>query len=66
MFYILINNKITKGTHANINNLVKIARTKTSWKIKLKKESQLKKLNYKKSASILTRSALRDLLFNNI
>ena len=66
MVYILINYKINKGTHANIINLVKMARAKTSWRKKLEAAPELKRLNYGQSTSILTRSALRDLLFNNV
>ena len=63
---ILINYKINKGTHANIRNSVKMARAKTSWRKKLETAPELKRLNYEQSTSILTRSALRDLLFNNV
>ncbi|MCB2361469.1 hypothetical protein [Clostridium estertheticum] len=66
MVQILINYKINKGTYANIRNSIKMARTKTSWRKKLETDPEQKRTIYEQSKSILTRSALRDLLFNNI
>lgn len=43
-----------------------MARAKTSWRKKLEATPELKRLNYEQSTSILTRSALRDILFNNV
>ncbi|WP_259472655.1 hypothetical protein [Clostridium estertheticum] len=43
-----------------------MARTKTSWRKKLETVPEQKRIIYEQSKSILTRSALRDLLFNNI
>ncbi|WAG39651.1 hypothetical protein LL065_15320 [Clostridium estertheticum] len=62
----MIYSKINKCIHINIKNLVKISRTKTRWRKILKETPKLKKSSYDQSTSILTRSALRDLLFNNI
>ncbi|WBL49433.1 hypothetical protein [Clostridium estertheticum] len=66
MVQILINYKINKGTYSNIRNSIKMARTKTSWRKKLETVPEQKRIIYEQSKSILTRSALRDLLFNNI
>lgn len=62
----LKNYKIIKGTHPNIKNSAKMARTKTSWRKRLESVPELKRLNYEQSTNILTRSALHDLLFNNV
>ncbi|WP_268064226.1 hypothetical protein [Clostridium sp. CF011] len=42
-----------------------MARAKTSWRKRLEAAPELKRLNYEQSTGILTRSVLRDLLFNN-
>ena len=66
VFYILKNYQINKGTHANIKYSAKMARAKTSWRKRLEAAPELKRLNYEQSTNILTRSALHDLLFNNV
>jgi len=43
-----------------------MARAKTSWRKKLEAAPELKRIINEQSTSILTRSALRDLLFNNV
>jgi len=60
-----INFKIKNVTYANIKNLVKMEQIKTLWREKFETAPTLKKLNRTESTTVLTRTMLRNLLFNN-
>jgi len=55
---------IIKKTIVNFKNLVKITRAKIIYKRRREIAPKLKRMNFEKSSSVLTRSVLRDLLFN--
>lgn len=54
---------IVKGTPENINELIKMAGDKTSWKKRLVAVNELKKWDCQQSRDVLTRLALHDLVF---
>lgn len=62
----LVKYKIKKKTYANIENLIRMIRSKISWRKQLEVTPKLLRLNCENSTGILTRSELRDLLFNEV
>lgn len=58
-----INYEIKKETPDNINDLVKMAGVKISWKKRLEAVNELKKWDCQKSRDVLTRLALHDRVY---
>ena len=65
MFYISVEHKIKKENLTNIKNLINMTRYKISWRKSLESAPVLKKWDWVKFPNVLTRSALRELLFNS-
>ena len=54
---------MTKGTPANISQLVKDANNKSSWKIRLAALNELKQYDCQQSRDVITRLALHDKVY---
>ena len=54
---------MTNGTPTNINQLVKSANNKSSWKIRLSALHELKKYDCQQSRDVITRLALHDKVY---